>query len=857
MAPPGQRTFVPVPTTVGIQSLIARPEGEAVVSHQPMTSRRVREAYRKRTAAAPPTEEELRRQRLVAATEKKEKEKEKASAKARVAREKKAEREKAEREEKKRKGLPVVEVTASQSTIAGFFRGGVLERRREVGGVDLVKPLPLAAVVEDKDKENQDQEPPEKKQKLEEGERKPVQKAPTKKKIFGRNIPFKGRVDAVRPVGHNQQRPSISPSKKQPIDLVEHDEENQRPPPRPFSKPETKSPDPPAKKRLRSTPVAKVAARDTSDCSQPDRDAHKLGGRGHAGDFGRDIVREPKLAEKRSTPARDGAPSVDKASNMRSESEPATFSKPRTIANPPLVPTVAPTKMPPSERSRSEPVSVANSPPQRRPLPPPLYNRERGLSTPAPNPTTARPPAADASGSGTRNPQRPATSATYQNNRPTMSPAIVPTEVSFAASPRTQHPQRLSARPPTTLPAVPPQRPHVAYLKRSPKSRAPPITAASYGYLPAAQPQGPPKHAAAGPAFVRPVRAPYSPIVPAFKPTAVSTGSTTFQRPKFLSKNANPSTPANPGVHTAGPGVGMELPLSTQRFLEIHLDSVLPSPSQEERELQECSAAPPTRPAFVSPRPVMTPRPQPPQFKSRPPVPLFSRTPVPKPDPAPRQSLSVKPIRLQAVAQMDDQMPFLSTQDLTFSSQDIREVEDSDTPSKPPPKPPVGPRPSPLSKNIPSLVQANPPRSGLSSMAKGPPRNVPAQRTSIQPVTLPSSAVQAGVPPRTLPSVDKGPDMKGLPQQGPPTDVSNPPLSPFGSCSERPRFFNTQESVDPQDYMNLVAENIRLCHGLAEERQHQQDKGESGGGDQGAGALLSQETDYGDLGFDADDFMDL
>jgi hypothetical protein len=185
-------------------------------------------------------------------------------------------------------------------------------------------------------------------------------------------------------------------------------------------------------------------------------------------------------------------------------------------------------------------------------------------------------------------------------------------------------------------------------------------------------------------------------------------------------------------------------------------------------------------------------------------------------------------------------------------------VEESDTPSKPPPKPRAELRPSPLGNNMPCLTEARPPPPIHSSVVKGPARNITPQQSSIQPAANPPSPIlQAGLPPRGFPSGGMGPATKVLLQQGPPADSGKPTLSPFGSCSDRPRFFNTQESVDPQEFMNLVAENIRACHGIEEERQRQEpDNAETCGGDQDAGALLSQETDYGDLDLDAADLME-
>ncbi|KAK0752770.1 hypothetical protein B0T18DRAFT_483701 [Schizothecium vesticola] len=887
MAPPGQRTFVPVPKAVGIQSLLARPEGAAVVSHPPMRSREVQEAYRKRTRAAAPdpsTDVELRRQRLEAAHDKKERDKEKGAVKARAAREKKAEKERAEREEKKRLGLPLV-------------GGGGMERRREVGGVELVRPLEAAPGADKENKNPEGEQPPAKRQKVEEGERKPMQRAPSRKRVFGQNLPLKVHVDAVRPVDQKQQRPSVSPSKKPPTELVQHAEENQHAPRRPSPKRDTGSPGSPAKKRFRSSPAAKEAARDRLDSAPSGRpleskaapavsvpkmctDTHKLEGKESegkesAGIIGSDLRRaEQKLEKRRLTPAREDIPFSNRVMTTKSESKPASFSKPTSIAKSHPAPTAAPgarvfKTTPKSDNSASTGYSCARAGTQKPPKAGGIGDICEASTKDQPSNSASRNPAhrsAVRSFTGTLF-QGTATSGTgaffgggtskssFTDGAPSWTTAHYPfKKASFA-----QPPQKPLTKPSTTLPAVPPQRPPVAYPKCSAHSRAPPTTAASFGYLPPAQPRGLPKRAAPRPAFVRPAHPQHSPTVPAFKSNNVSTGSTGFQKPKFLPNHIDPGTPTNPGMHTVGPKAGTVPPLSTQRFLEIYVDSVLPSPSQEERELQECSAVPPPRPAFIKPRPMVTSRPQPPPFKSRPPVPRFSKTPTPRPNPPPRQSSRVNPIRLQAVQQMDDSLPFFSTQDWAISSQDIREVEERVTPSKPPPKPRAELRPSPLGNNMPYLAEARPPPPILSSVAKGPARNIAPQRSSIQP----SPVVQAGLPPRALPSVDKGPSRKGLLDQtlvqaaNPRADSAKPTLSPFGSCSDRPRFFNTQESVDPQELMNLVAENIRACHGVEEERQRQQqDKAGGCGGDQGAGALLSQETDYGDLDLDAADLMD-
>jgi hypothetical protein len=65
-------------------------------------------------------------------------EKEKATAKARLAREKKRDKELAEREQKKKMGMPLVNVRPSQDTIARFARGNGSGKKRDIHGETVV-----------------------------------------------------------------------------------------------------------------------------------------------------------------------------------------------------------------------------------------------------------------------------------------------------------------------------------------------------------------------------------------------------------------------------------------------------------------------------------------------------------------------------------------------------------------------------------------------------------------------------------------------------------------------------------------------------------------------------------------------
>ncbi|KAH6627432.1 hypothetical protein F5144DRAFT_593655 [Chaetomium tenue] len=150
-------------------------------------------------------------------------------------------------------------------------------------------------------------------------------------------------------------------------------------------------------------------------------------------------------------------------------------------------------------------------------------------------------------------------------------------------------------------------------------------------------------------------------------------------------------------------------PTSTQLFIMSHIDDLCPSLTQEARELQG------DPPAAVQPA-KPTPRQQPcmADFKSDRPRQITRqvarvRTPM-APPPRPTKVVPAKAMKpSEALA-----IPFISTQDLLFSSQDLRDVEEpTTTPSKagdlgssnkPPPfrRPPVaGQGPSRLSNHAP------------------------------------------------------------------------------------------------------------------------------------------------------------
>lgn len=120
---PVQNTFSIVPN---FPSANNRDDGDSAerASRPAMTTKQAKKAYQKANRGPKLSKAEIRRQELLEQDRiRKEAEKERNQARARVARDRKREKEDNERAAKKRKGLPLVNVRPSQDTIARFIRG--------------------------------------------------------------------------------------------------------------------------------------------------------------------------------------------------------------------------------------------------------------------------------------------------------------------------------------------------------------------------------------------------------------------------------------------------------------------------------------------------------------------------------------------------------------------------------------------------------------------------------------------------------------------------------------------------------------------------------------------------------------
>ncbi|KAI0805358.1 hypothetical protein GGR55DRAFT_656599 [Xylaria sp. FL0064] len=141
--PPIQNTFsiIPdVPSAINANHHGGSGDGAgARLGRPPMTTKQVKKAYQKANKGPKLSKAEQRRQELFEQDRiRKEFEKEKNQARARAARDKKREKEERERAERKKKGLPLVDVRASQDTIARFVRAKPKSQRGPSASPSLV-----------------------------------------------------------------------------------------------------------------------------------------------------------------------------------------------------------------------------------------------------------------------------------------------------------------------------------------------------------------------------------------------------------------------------------------------------------------------------------------------------------------------------------------------------------------------------------------------------------------------------------------------------------------------------------------------------------------------------------------------
>ncbi|KAK8004316.1 hypothetical protein PG989_004035 [Apiospora arundinis] len=199
------------------------------------------------------------------------------------------------------------------------------------------------------------------------------------------------------------------------------------------------------------------------------------------------------------------------------------------------------------------------------------------------------------------------------------------------------------------------------------------------------------------------------PLPPRFKSPGFKSSEVAGDHSRFPPKAAPtpPTVMSNSHARVRDePADDYTLPTSTQLFLLNNLDDLFPSPSQEVQEIFERPREIRKR-TFTRQQPLPPPRPKPSitatKMRNSPVTPysttarqpmrhtlpgsrMMSSVPPPKPK---HNDASLMPPKSHGQCKMSDgDFPFLSTQDIFMSSQDIRELEDGTSspikPSKPP-----------------------------------------------------------------------------------------------------------------------------------------------------------------------------
>ncbi|EGO57275.1 hypothetical protein NEUTE1DRAFT_80781 [Neurospora tetrasperma FGSC 2508] len=633
---PRQNTFTVVPNPLGMQGLISRDNAPAS-KPQAMTSKQAKKLYKQATKQPRLSKAEQRRLELEEQERiRKELDKQKSANKARIAREKKKAKELAEIQARKKKGLPLVDVHPSQDTISRFVRVGVANTATKRDSSGNVKGPAVdqqsRTVSPERDDSNKENIPDgggvideslRKRPRLDQDSQSNRQDAvtiPCKESISGvedTTITNKENVPWVEDRTESTSQRTSQPRRSGKEGSQSHDKTKTR----------TES----NTQRL-ETPEEVVMVLPKPTRLQPDRNLEDMG------------LSRPQ--------------SVEALQPRRLENAPLKLDPVKKVVKP------LPTGMRPrpilgvTDGNRSTPAK-----PSKETVPPQGYqklehvNKEKEQQLPKES-SQPKPKASTPNTSVVRSAVE--ASKAFPSPQPHVSPIPPPPRPSMSAR---QPSNAARLKPPgaqhqVTAPANPP---------------GPSSTTANPNKFPS-------PHRPMGPPALVPQRP--SPGPPSFKRPMVRPSSGGIQKPKFLPRNYPQASASRSSLSSiiGKPAVSTNNtpPTSTQLFVMSHLDDLLPSPSQELRELEEDTGSTATS--------------RPPVFKSQSDkqgqapavVPKSSLAPGPKRFTRQTSHVQIAPSRprIQEVKPVEDDIfPFLSTQDLLFSSQDIRELE-SDTPTK-------------------------------------------------------------------------------------------------------------------------------------------------------------------------------
>ncbi|KAK1774203.1 hypothetical protein QBC45DRAFT_425672 [Copromyces sp. CBS 386.78] len=780
---PRQNTFTVVPNALGMQGLISRDDAPAT-KPQAMTSKQAKKRYKEATKAPKLSKAEQRRIELEEQERiRKELDKQKSANKARIAREKKKAKELADIQARKKKGLPLVDVHPSQDTISRFIRKGVVNTapKRDPSGNVKGKAVEEQSrtVSPERDDSNKENIPDCREEAVE---------SPRKRSRLDKGSPPKTTSENILQVDDNiggglsdkatfQQKsqetlPTIinkevmpGPERRTESTSQRHSQPRQSWNPGSQSNGRTSTSMTSTKDSIQTPEEVVMMALPKPIRLQPDRHLEDMGLARPRADTEVSHQKQHEVPPPKPGPARKAVKPLPTGMRPRpalgetdgNRSTPPKLSKEtvpaRSYQKPELASQETQQQIP---RENSQPKPKVSMPKESV-----VYSAvetSRSLPSPQPHVCPMPPP-----------------------SRPPMS-ACQPSHAARLNSPVPQYPTTATANP------------------SKPSSTAAHTNKFASPY----EPMGPPAFAPQRP----------SPGPPRFKQPTAGPSSGSIQKSKFLPKNhLQPTASRAPFLSNTGkPSAAQNIdtpPSSTQLFVMSHLDDLLPSPSQELRELEED-----VQPSPISRPPVLTTKQgQVPAVAPKSPFALGSRrfarqtSHVQIAPPQPRMQ-EVKPVE-------DDIFPFLSTQDLLFSSQDMREL-DNDTPCKANSRKesfqPPSLKPSPkTASSSPSKITNNGHRPSGTASTKPAPKAVSGPVSAKQPEGI--HATSNPGPRSSATSTPKASPAFGN-QQG---EVPNPSL-PTGSAATHsaPKRTPPPQSPSPQRFFGSSGVGIQILLAMAE-----------------------------------------
>ncbi|KAH7629308.1 heterokaryon incompatibility protein-domain-containing protein [Sordaria sp. MPI-SDFR-AT-0083] len=560
----------------------------------------------------------------------KELDKQKSANKARIAREKKKAKELADIQARKKKGLPLVDVHPSQDTISRFIRkgdGNTAPKRDSSGNVKgKSSEEPIRTVYPERDSSNKNIP----------GERDEVVGSPRKRPRLGEDSPPK-RQDAVTiPDKGNTELVEDKSKKQRPRNTPEHASDNGQPRPGDENNMAATSHNTPQGEDKRGeVPPNKANSQSKSqERTTTITDKENMPR----------VEGKTESTSQRSSQLRRAGKEGSQSNGRTSSRAISSMNRIQTPEEVVMVPLPNLTRLQPDRHLEDMGLSRSRANkevlrPKEQEVPPPKPAPARKVIKPLPTGMRPRSPLGETDGNRSTPPKPTKETVSAQGY---LEPELANKE---------------------KQPQVPKEN-----FQLKPRESTPKPSVFAPQYRPIGPPAFVPQHPSPGP--------------PRFKKPLARPSSGAIQKPKFLQRNnlQTAASRASLSSNIGKPAVTSSdtPPSSTQLFVMSHLDDLLPSPSQELREL-EGDAQP-------------TPISRPPAFKTfsnkQPQIPArFSKSPVASgPRRFVRQTSHVQIApprpRMQEVKPVeDDFFSFLSTQDLLFSSQDIRELE-SDTPCK-------------------------------------------------------------------------------------------------------------------------------------------------------------------------------